>query len=105
MDRKYEGGKSGAEMEGLSFPVRYVRNSQAQQAQSHKIKDHGVGCVQEEIGQMIPKRVHAPDNVIHAQCEPTQRLIMALMKSGKHQAKLGPAQAPVVRVFKKVFVV
>ena len=102
MDRKYEGGKSGAEMEGLSFPVRYIRNSQAQQAQSHKIKDHGVGCVQEQIGQMIAKWIHSPHNVIHAQGEPTQRLVRALMKSSEHPAKLRPTEAPIVRVFKKI---
>ncbi len=57
------------------------------------------------IGQMIADGIHPPKKVVETEGNPAERLIMTLVKSGKHPAKLLPAKSAVMRIFHQKLIV
>ena len=54
---------------------------------------------------MIPKRVHAPEKIVQAECYPAKRLVVTHIESGKHPAKLLPSKSSVARVVYQKFII
>src|SRR5215813_11263676 len=74
-----------------------------QQTQAKEIREHRVGRMKENIGQMIAKRLHAPQPIIQAKCNPAERLIMTQMEGRKHPAQMSPGKVSEVLVLNDRF--
>jgi hypothetical protein len=61
--------------------------------------------VQQKIGQMVADRIKAPEEVIDAEGEPGQRLIVTHVKCSEHPLNIRPAKTPVEWIFNNVPVV
>src|SRR4030095_14602230 len=74
-----------------------------QQTQGNEIKEHRVGRMKENIRQMIAECIHTPQQIVQAECKPTERLIMTQVKGRKHPAQMRPGKTSEVLVFNESF--
>src|SRR3989441_1100062 len=100
MDREHEGGKPGRQSERVTA-FRRTGQSPCQEPTDDEEEDHRIRGVQEEIGQMIPDGIHAPEQVVQAEGHPGQRNIVAQV-GGPHPAEVGPPKPPVVMVVEEI---
>src|SRR3989475_1300973 len=101
MDREDEGGKPGRQSERVTA-FRRTGQSPCQEPTDDEEEDHRIRGVQEEIGQMIPDGIHAPEQVVQAEGHPGQRNVVAQVR-GPHPAEVSPPEPPIVRVVEEIF--
>ena len=77
----------------------------AQQRQHDVVEEHGVHRVQQQAGEVVAGRVHAPQGVVEPERHPAEGLVMSPVDGREHPAELAPGQAPIARVVGEVEVV
>src|SRR5262245_55633791 len=105
MKGKEERGRRGGERERGGTALGGNGQGGREEATRHEVDEDGAGGVQEEVGEVIADRVHAPEEVIEAEGDPGQGHVVADVKGGEHPLELGPAEAAVGRVVEEVLAV
>jgi hypothetical protein len=52
---------------------------------------------------MIAESIHAPQQIIQAECKPAERLVMTQVEGRKHPAQMRPGKTSEVLVFNESF--
>jgi hypothetical protein len=79
-----------------------VVERQRDQALRDQVDEAGVRGVQQEAGQVIPDRVHPPDEIVEAEGHPSQGDVETHERGGPHPAELRPAHAAIERVLRQI---
>ena len=67
----------------------------SQQTEKDEVEDESGKGVQEEAGEMVAGRVHAPDQIVEAEGHPRERYEAAQIHRGEHPSEVGQAEATV----------
>jgi hypothetical protein len=54
--------------------------------------------MEEKVRQMITERLHTPQQIVQAEGNPAERLVMTLVKGSKHPEEMRPAKTSKVLV-------
>src|SRR3989454_7821195 len=83
----------------------WTRQGRSQDPAGHEIEDRRIRGVQEEVGQMIPDGIHAPEEVVQPEGHPGQGSVVTYVGRGPHPAEVGPTEAAVLRVLDEIVIV
>src|SRR5712692_4574830 len=77
------GGPAGEARRALGAPPRF------EEPHGQKADQSGIGAMDEDIGQVIAPRIHAPQDMVEGEGEPRHRYPVALVEAREHPAELG----------------
>ena len=66
-----------------------------QETEKNEVEDESDEGVQQEAGEMIAGRIHAPDQVVEAEGHPGERYETAQIDRGEHPPELGKAESTI----------
>jgi hypothetical protein len=94
MHREDQRPEEGAETPGgraaLPHPLGLSQETEEDEVEGES--DEGV---EEEAGEMVAGRVHAPDQIVEAEGHPRERYEAAQIHRGEHPSEVGQAEATV----------
>jgi hypothetical protein len=97
-DERREGG---AELYRAERRAAYVEAGR-EQAHREPVDQHGAHGVEEHGGEVIARRVHAPDEIVQREGEPGDRDVVTHVHRGKDPGELGRTEAAVVRIVDEI---
>ena len=67
-----------------------ARRQPPEKRRDHEVERDRVRRVQKQVGEMVPGRIHAPDDVVEAERHPAERLVVAAVHGRQHPAQVAP---------------